>query len=67
MINRKRKIEVENLSTKEVEHLSEQLGEKVKTICEKAAKEANELLNIYGLKAQLQISIDEINSKKEEN
>jgi len=64
--NRKRSFDINKLNTEEAEQLSTDLGAKVREICDEACEKANKILNIYGMKAQMQIVINEINEKKPE-
>lgn len=50
---RKRKVDIEKLTPESVDEISQQLGQKLKEIVEKAAKEANDLLGIYGLATKI--------------
>lgn len=55
-----RSVDLSKLSVEEADRLSVQIGEKIKLICEKSIEEANRLLSIYGMKAQMQIVIEEL-------
>jgi len=57
--DRERSFDISKLTAADAERLSQQLGEKVREICDKACNEANRLLNIFGLSAQMQIVIDQ--------
>jgi len=66
VVNRKRSFDINKLNTEEAEQLSTDLGAKVREICDEACEKANKILNIYGMKAQMQIVINEINEEKPE-
>jgi hypothetical protein len=57
-LKRERKLDINKLSPEQVDVVSKQIGEKIKQICDKAAEEANTLLNVYGMKAKMQIFIE---------
>lgn len=59
--NRKRSFDINKLNAEAAEQLSNSLGEKVREICDKACAEANKILNVYSMKAQMQIVIQGIN------
>lgn len=59
-MERTRSVNVESLSAEQADILSAQIGEKVRLICDEACKNANKYLNIYGMKAQMQIAIAKI-------
>lgn len=54
MIERVRKVDVEKMSEEQLERAVELVGAKLAQICEKAAKEANDILKIYGLYTEIQ-------------
>ena len=58
MIDRKRKVDIEKIDNENIDSLSNQLGEKVKIIVDKAIKDVNKILNIYGLQAKMQIALE---------
>lgn len=58
MIERERSIDINNLSRKDAENLSIQIGEKVTAMVDEAAGKINNLLKIYGMSAKLQVVID---------
>lgn len=60
---RKRHFNINNLSQEEAESLSNDIGAKVREICDKAVLEANKILNVYNMKAQMQIVIEGINEE----
>lgn len=64
--DRERKIDVSSLDPEQVAHLSVQIGDRVREICDTAAKQINTILKIYGMSAQIAIVINELNDKKEE-
>lgn len=63
---RKRTFDVEKLTLEEADSLSEQIGNKVKDICDEAVKKANKILNIYGLKAKMAIQIEGLQEEQKE-
>ena len=65
MIERQRKIDINKMDIETADAVSKQLGDKVNTILKKAYKEANALLNIYGLKFEIGYDIQPISSDKE--
>lgn len=56
---RKRKVDVEKMDDKTLEKAEEELSKKIGQIVDKACADANKLLNIYGLQAKMQISLQE--------
>ena len=58
--DRVRRVDVSNFSIEEADLLSKQIGEKIRQITESAVANANRLLHIYGLEAQMQIVIGEM-------
>lgn len=58
MIDRKRSVDIEKIDNKDIDLLSQQLGEKVRTIVDEAIDKVNQLLNIYGLQAKMQIALE---------
>ena len=63
MINRERKVNVENMDNEQIRVVEDQISAKLRVIIDNACEEANKLLNIYGLEAKMQFSLD----KKESN
>lgn len=61
--DRERKVDVNKMSPEEVDVLSVQLGNKIRAICDEAVAKANEVLNIYGASAKMQIEINELPSE----
>lgn len=59
---RKRLININNLSIEEAESLSSQIGDKVREISDEATNKINDLLNIYGMKAKFSLVIEENSS-----
>lgn len=55
--DRERKVDVSSLPQEQVDQLSEQIGSKVRGICDEAADRINAILAIYGMSAKLQIAI----------
>lgn len=64
MLDRERKIDISTLPADQVDTISKQLGDKIREICDKACLEANRFLNVYGMKAKMQIVIDHPDLKK---
>lgn len=63
MIDRERSVNVDNMSSEEVDVLSIQLGNKIKAICDEAVEKANAILNIYGANAKMMIEINQLPNK----
>ena len=61
---RKRKINLNSLSKEQVDSLSSDLGKEVAKIMDKANKECNKMLNIYGLQSQIGYEIKEVEKTK---
>lgn len=61
LADRKRSFDINKLSAEAADQLSQSLGAKVREICDKACEEANKILNVYSMKAQMQIVIQGIN------
>lgn len=55
---RVRKVDLNQMNVEQAEAISEQIGIKIREICDKAIEDANKLLNIYGLSAKMQIVIE---------
>jgi vacuolar-type H+-ATPase subunit H len=56
-MDRTRQVNAENLTDEQLQELSEQLGTKLKEICDKACEEANRILTVYNMKALMQFDI----------
>ncbi len=63
--DRARKVDVSKMSPEEVDNLSIQIGSKVRDICDEAANKANAILEIYGMKAKIAISFNDIPKQME--
>jgi len=64
MIDRERKVDVNKMADADVENLSEQIGIRVREICDEAAAKVNALLAIYGIKpAKIAIKFDNLEPK----
>lgn len=63
LTDRKRSIDINKLNQEQADELGNQIGEKVRIICDEAVEKANKILNIYGMKAQMQIVIKGINEE----
>ena len=55
---RVRKVDLNQMNVEQAEAISEQIGIKIREICDKAIEDANKLLNIYGLSAKMQIVVE---------
>jgi hypothetical protein len=64
--NRKRSFDVNSLSKDAADKLSEEIGAKVRQICDEACEKANKILNIYGMEAKMQIVINAIGQDVQE-
>lgn len=63
---RVRKVDVNKLTFEQTDQLSEQIGGKVRDICDKAVAEANKLLNIYGLQCKMQFVLETLANASED-
>lgn len=63
MVERNRSIDINKLSKEDIENLQVQIGAKVREICDEAVEKANRILNIYGMKAKMQIAVQGINEE----
>lgn len=61
--NRKRSIDINKLAPSDADRISAAIGDEVRKICDEAVNKANDLLNIYGMKAQMEIVISGLNEK----
>lgn len=66
MVDRKRQVDLKKLNVDELEQLSVQIGDKVRGIIDGAIESANKILVIYGLRAKIQLVIEE-NKKEKSN
>jgi hypothetical protein len=66
MVDRKRSVNLKKLNEAELEQLSAQIGDKVRGIMDAAIESANKILVIYGLRAKMQLVIEE-NKKEKRN
>jgi hypothetical protein len=57
--DRKRSFDINKLSLSEVDNLSQQIGDRIKQICDEAVEKANKILNVYGMTAKMQISMEQ--------
>lgn len=62
---RVRKVDVSKMNPEEVDRLSVQIGAKVREICDEAARKANAILAIYGMKAKIAIAFNELPKEME--
>lgn len=58
-IDREKNFNLDSLSSEQQEILEKKLGKKLSTILDKAAQEANKMLNIYGVEVQIAYKIKE--------
>lgn len=58
MLDRKRKIDLEKLDIESISKLTGKLTNKMTVITDEAIEKANKILNIYGMEAKMQITID---------
>jgi hypothetical protein len=63
---RKRSLDINKLSPQDAERISDAIGLEVRKICDDAVAKANELLNIYGMKALMQIAVVGIDENSEQ-
>jgi hypothetical protein len=56
-MERKRQIDPEKLSDEQIQQLSDQIGGKLREICDKACEEANRILSVYNMQARMQIEL----------
>lgn len=61
--NRKR--DINKLNPEQLEQLSQKLGEKVRDIVDEAVEKSNQILNMYGMRARMQIVFEPLEEKKE--
>lgn len=61
--DRKRSFDINKLTPESADQLSQDIGSKVRAICDKACEDANKILNVYGMKALMQIVIQGINEE----
>ena len=62
-IDRKRSVDVSNLSPEQVDALSDQIGNKIRELVDTTCEKANKILKVYGLEAKMQIVILEKNNQ----
>lgn len=65
--DRKRSIDINKLTIEQAEEISQQVGEKVRFICDDAVEKMNRILNIYGMKAKIAIAFEPLVSEVTEN
>jgi hypothetical protein len=63
--NRVRKVDISKMDLEAVDNLSDQIGEKIRAICDEAAGRVNAILNIYGASAKIAIAFDGLPENKE--
>jgi hypothetical protein len=59
MEDRIRKVNINKMSDEELEALEERIGKKITNITDDAVEQANKILKIYGLRAKMQIVIEQ--------
>jgi len=57
--DRIRRVNVDKLKNKQIDMLSEQIGDKLGKILQSASNDANKLLNVYGLEIKVDYNIIE--------
>lgn len=57
MLDRKRHVDVEKVELSELTELTDRITSKITKITQKAIEDANTILNIYGMEAEMQIAI----------
>ena len=67
MIDRERKIDVEKMDISQADVLQKQLSAKLTQILENAAKEANKILNIYGMEVKIGFTVKKAKKAKKSN
>lgn len=65
--NRERKVDVNSLPAEQVDVLSQQIGDKVRSICDEAAEKVNAILSIYGMSAKIAIAFNELPKSMQKN
>lgn len=58
--DRVRKVDIDSMPADQVDSLSQQIGEKVRSITDEAAAKVNSILNIYGMSAKIAIKFDKL-------
>jgi hypothetical protein len=58
--DRERKLDIQKLTPEQADSVSQQIGEKIRQITEKAVLDANQILQIYGMEAQMQLVVGEL-------
>ena len=56
--DRVRKVDVNKMEAEQVDVVAQQVGDKVKDICDDACIKANNILKIYGLQAKMQFLLE---------
>lgn len=46
------------MSAEQIDNISEQIGEKIRVICDEASVKVNDILKIYGASAKIAIAFD---------
>lgn len=64
MIDRERRIDVEKMDLDQADVLQKQLSNKLTQILENAAKEANQILNIYGMEVKVGFTLKKAKKAK---
>lgn len=59
-----KKIDISKMTPLEADALSVEVGNKIREICDKAVKEANQILNIYSMQAKMAIVVEQQEQKK---
>jgi hypothetical protein len=58
-MEQEKKLDVEKLDVEKLEQISDQIGESIKVIIDKSIEDVNEILKQYGMKAKMQVVIEE--------
>jgi hypothetical protein len=64
MEDRVRKVNIDSLTVERAEELSKQIGDKVVKLQMEAAEKINKVLNVYGMKAQISVTIAKMDEEK---
>lgn len=59
-MGRKRKVDLDKLSINELDDLSVQIGDRVRSILDKTSNRVNKILKTYNMSAKIAIAFDEL-------
>lgn len=62
ILERERKIDINQLSQEQIDSLSQQVGDKIRQLCDETANKVNAILNIYGMSAKIAIAFSELSN-----